>query len=203
MKQTVEEVAREAAEDCYECHYDDSLEMRLVKEAFIYGAEWQSKQSPWISVKEGLPEKNTGVFFTVEWKDSRKGYFVGLYYGNGQWESDNRIFLQDSPLYRITHYMPIPSFDDILEANRDVLERKRERRLNMEVNNGIIIDGVLHELKETKRNDCLKCSLRDLCQNEFGNGCLCWINLASELEMTNNEFKCRGKVTNIKIDKEE
>ena len=50
MKQTVEEVAREAAEDCYECHYDDSLEMRLVKEAFIYGAEWQSKQSPWISV---------------------------------------------------------------------------------------------------------------------------------------------------------
>lgn len=34
MKQTVEEVAREAAEDCYECHYDDSLEMRLVKEAF-------------------------------------------------------------------------------------------------------------------------------------------------------------------------
>ena len=127
MKQTVEEVAREAAEDCYECHYDDSLEMRLVKEAFRQGAEWQSKQSPWISVNERLPEKNTGVFFTVEWKDSRKGYFVGLYYGNGQWESDNRIFLQDSPLYRITHYMPIPSFDDILEANRDVLERIKEK----------------------------------------------------------------------------
>ena len=47
----------------------------------------------------------------------------------------------------------------------------------MEINNGIIIDGVLHELKETKRNDCSKCSLRDLCQNEFGNACLCWINL--------------------------
>lgn len=58
MKQTVEEVAREAAEDCYECHYDDSLEMRLVKEAFRQGAEWQSKQSPWISVKEQLPEPN-------------------------------------------------------------------------------------------------------------------------------------------------
>lgn len=73
----------------------------------------------------------------------------------------------------------------------------------MEVKNGIIIDGVLHELKETKRNDCLKCSLRDLCQNEFGNGCLCWINLASESEMTNNEFKCRGKVTEIKTRKKE
>ena len=90
----------------------------------------------------------------------------------------------------------------------------------MEVKNGIIIDGVLHELVETKRNDCLKCSLRDLCQNEFGNECLCWIALASELEMINNEFKCRGKVTvtlshkesknvgeiyrnGVKIDKEE
>lgn len=65
----------------------------------------------------------------------------------------------------------------------------------MEVKNGIIIDGVLHELKESKRDDCLKCSLRDLCQNEFGNECLCWIDLASESEMINNEFKCRGKVT--------
>ena len=51
MKQTVEDAAKEAAEDCYECQYDNSLEMRLVKEAFRQGAEWQSKQSPWISVK--------------------------------------------------------------------------------------------------------------------------------------------------------
>lgn len=71
----------------------------------------------------------------------------------------------------------------------------------MEVKNGIIIDGVLHELKETKRNDCLKCSLRDLCQNEFGYACLCWINLYSLSEIIHNEFKCRGKVTDIKIDK--
>lgn len=195
MKQTVEEVAREAAEDCYECHYDDSLEMRLVKEAFIYGAEWQSKQSPWISVKEGLPEKNTGVFFTVEWKDSRKGYFVGLYYGNGQWESDNRIFLQDSPLYRITHYMPIPSFDDILEANRDVLERKRERRLNMEVNNEIIIDGVLHESSE---GFCNECSLSRECCNILDDNYCAILDLG-----IGQRFVSRGKVTDIKTEKEE
>lgn len=195
MKQTVEEVAREAAEDCYECHYDDSLEMRLVKEAFIYGAEWQSKQSPWISVKEGLPEKNTGVFFTVEWKDSRKGYFVGLYYGNGQWESDNRIFLQDSPLYRITHYMPIPSFDDILEANRDVLERKRERRLNMEVNNGIIIDGVLHESSE---GFCNECSLYRECCNILDD------TYCSILDLGIGQcFISRGKITEIKTEEEQ
>lgn len=72
-----------------------------------------------------------------------------------------------------------------------------ERRLN-----GIIIDGVLHELKETKHKDCSKCSLRDLCQDEFGIACLCWINLASESEVINTEFKCRGKVTgNVSVEK--
>ena len=79
---------------------------------FKKGAKWQAKQSPWISVEEQLPEENTGVFFTVEWKDSHKGYFTGLYYGNGQWESDHRIFLPDSPLARITHWMPIPKFNE-------------------------------------------------------------------------------------------
>lgn len=30
-------------------------------------------------------------------------------------------------LLGITHWMPIPSFDEILEANRDVLERIKEK----------------------------------------------------------------------------
>ena len=114
MKQTVEEAARENILFNHRTVDRTLFGKDLAKFGemnFVQGAEWQSKQSPWISVNERLPEKNTGVFFTVEWKDSCKGYFVGLYYGNGQWESDNRIFLQDSPLYRITHYMPIPSFD--------------------------------------------------------------------------------------------
>ena len=130
MKQTVEEAARKNILFNHRT-VDRTLSGKdLAKFGeinFVQGAEWQSKQSPWISVKERLPGKNTGVFFTVEWKDSCNGYFVGLYYGNGQWESDNRMFLQDSPLYRITHYMPIPSFDEILEENRDVLERIKQK----------------------------------------------------------------------------
>ena len=35
----------------------------------------------------------------------------------------------------------------------------------MEVKNGIIIDGVLHELVETERNNCSKCSLWNKCGN--------------------------------------
>lgn len=72
----------------------------------------------------------------------------------------------------------------------------------MEIKNGIIIDGVLHELKETKCDNCLKCSLYNLCQDEFKNNCLCWINLISESKITNVEFSCRGKVT-VTLSREE
>ena len=46
MKQTLEEVAKEAAEDCYEMPYDEKLiNMKLIKEAFKYGAGWQKEQA--------------------------------------------------------------------------------------------------------------------------------------------------------------
>lgn len=119
MKQTVEEVAREAAEDCYECHYDDSLEMRLVKEAFIYGAEWQSKQSPWISVKERLPEVGEHVLTKGAY-----GFLICYFSSLGEWETGANVYKER---LGITHWMPIPSFEEILEANRYVLERIKEK----------------------------------------------------------------------------
>lgn len=135
MKQTVEEAAKEAAEDCYECQYDDSLEMRLVKEAFRQGAEWQSKQSPWISVKERLPEENENIIIMCE-----HGAIFNGTYCNGVWfcmdgyihdiYKSNPIYSSMSSipsLWEPVAWMPIPSFDDILEANKDVLERIKEK----------------------------------------------------------------------------
>ena len=44
MKQTLEEAAREAAEDCYEMPYNENLiNMRIIKEAFEFGVKWQAK----------------------------------------------------------------------------------------------------------------------------------------------------------------
>lgn len=113
MKQTVEEVAREAAEDCYECHYDDSLEMRLVKEAFRQGAEWQSKQSPWISVKERLPEEEQKVFvltmrYGVPYIQKEKFRRSSNLDTKERWIHGNSIVLA---------WLPIPSFDEILKNN--------------------------------------------------------------------------------------
>lgn len=123
MKQTVEDAAKEAAEDCYECHYDDGYEMRLVKEAFRQGAEWQSKQSPWISVNERLPEEGQKVFVLVmcygtpcirEEKFRRSSNLDT----KERWIHGNSIVLA---------WFPIPSFGEILKSNRDVLERIKEK----------------------------------------------------------------------------
>lgn len=123
MKQTVEEVAREAAEDCYECHYDDSLEMRLVKEAFRQGAEWQSKQSPWISVKDKAGcDTSSDCIVMVMNGDIFKAYFSS----KNKWMKSNRGYY-DEVIDDVVAWMPIPSFDEILEANKDVLERIKEK----------------------------------------------------------------------------
>ena len=83
-----------------------------MRKVFASGVEWQKKQSPWISVKERLPEENKGAFFIVEWKDHHKGYFVGIYEGNDCWESDHRIFLPNSPIGKVTHWMPMPELPE-------------------------------------------------------------------------------------------
>lgn len=113
MKQTVEEAAKEAAEDCYECQYDNSLEMRLVKEAFRQGAEWQSKQSPWISVKERLPEEEQKVFvltmrYGVPYIQKEKFRRSSNLDTKERWIHGNSIVLA---------WLPIPSFDEILKNN--------------------------------------------------------------------------------------
>ena len=61
----------------------------------------------------------------------------------------------------------------------------------MEINNGIIIDGVLHELCV---GICDECSLQNEC--DASSEIICDINM-------DQCFVCRGKVTDIKIDKEE
>ena len=65
MKQTVEEAAMDFAN--YESNNLDKLPFKVknvvdydngLTRGFKAGAEWQAKQSPWISVKERLPEQN-------------------------------------------------------------------------------------------------------------------------------------------------
>lgn len=133
MKQTVEEAAVDFAD--YELKNLDKLPFVVSAKAdydngltkgFKSGAEWQSKQSPWISVKERLPEEGKRVVFILEWRGIHRGYFAGLY-KKGKWETEERVYDTISFHGIVVAYMPIPSFDEILEANRDVLERIKEK----------------------------------------------------------------------------
>lgn len=107
------EVLKEVDADTYVSRHADSME------DFQCGAQWQSKQSPWISVKERLPESNITVLTKGAY-----GYLICFLSNLGEWETGANV---NEERLGITHWLPIPSFDEILEANKDVLERIKEK----------------------------------------------------------------------------
>lgn len=115
MKQTVEEAAREYADR----NWPNGRFNCTSEVSFIAGAEWQSKQSPWVSVKERLPEENKEYLVVL---DNRVIYVAQYNKNNKSW-----LIYGTGYTYNVVAYMPIPSFDEILEANRDVLERIKQK----------------------------------------------------------------------------
>lgn len=125
MKQTVEEAAREHQTHFEICDTEGTISgfingvHKQSYESFISSAQWQSKQSPWISVNERLPENNTVVLTRGAY-----GFLICQLSSLGEWETGANV---NKERLGITHWLPIPSFDEILEANRDVLERIKEK----------------------------------------------------------------------------
>lgn len=120
MKQTVEEAAREYSNDCR--NRQRHCEPYCIVD-FIYGALWQSKQSPWISVKDKAGcDTSDDCIVMVANGDIFKAYFSS----KNKWMKSNGGYY-DEVIDDVVAWMPIPSFDEILEANRDVLERIKEK----------------------------------------------------------------------------
>lgn len=123
MKQTVEEAAKEHQNKFETCDDEGTLSgfingmHKQSYESFIAGAEWQAKQLSWISVEERLPEENQEYLVVF---NSRE-ICVALY-NNKSW-----LIYGTGFTYNVVAYMPIPSFDQILEANKDVLQRIKEK----------------------------------------------------------------------------
>lgn len=119
MKQTVEEAAK-----TFSNHLTVSNVVKNLTElAFKAGAGWQANQSPWISVEKRLPEKD-GYYLVTD------GENVGAVYFFKEWNKFAVYEKYPYPFYKdgvIKLYMPIPSFDQILEANKDVLQRMKEK----------------------------------------------------------------------------
>lgn len=122
MKQTLKEAVSEYIEK-----YVSRNENASFSAAFRAGAEWKANQSPWISVEERYP--------SFDKDNNNKPYLVrvctgsieqSIYYATSPLVSRNRFGIE-MDWTRVTHWMPIPSFDEILEANKDVLERIKEK----------------------------------------------------------------------------
>ena len=136
MKQTVEKAANDYLnrilestdfeinfeEDNYDSGARDAT-LDVTERAFVSGAEWQAKQSLWISVKERLPEED-GYYFVTDGDVVEKVYFFKRWNKFVSTRDYPHLFYDEGV---IKAWLPIPSFDEILEANRDVLERIKEK----------------------------------------------------------------------------
>lgn len=131
MKQTVEEAARENILFNHRTVDRTLFGKDLAKFGemnFVQGAEWQSRQSPWISVKERLPEPNKLVLCRMVSNGAIVSGYIVVSSGRSPYvATDGGFEFEDWNGYECDMWMPIPSFDDILEANRDVLERIKEK----------------------------------------------------------------------------
>lgn len=124
MKQTVEEAAKVNAKKLYPVvqgmNYQNAID------AFKAGAEWQ-KNNQWISVEDELPSCSDKDLLLLG-IDSRGianipdiGY---MHYSKDNKPSKDGFVCGE--LIEVTHWLPFPSFDEILEENKDVLKRIKE-----------------------------------------------------------------------------
>ena len=116
MKQTVEEAAMQELHSSYAIIVDGELayQRQGMLNMFRKGAEWMAQQSPWISVEERLPETNKKVLVLCRRKRSGVCFVIENAYENGDWVTKSAMY------YETVAWMPIPSFDEILEANKGV-----------------------------------------------------------------------------------
>ena len=129
MKQTVEEAAydyatnktkfrkdvlKEVDADDYVSRHSDCME------DFQCGAEWQAKQSPWISVEDKLPSLNQKVIVY-----NGKQVYIS-HRTEKDYAKDANSFLYGLQTYNVVAWMPIPSFNEILEVNKFERQDKQD-----------------------------------------------------------------------------
>lgn len=140
MKQTVKEAARKEYPDTiYLQFYGDgdvdnageiSHENVTWCEDRIYptDVEYAKVKSPWISVKERLPEQNELVLCRMVSNGAIvSGYIFVEDKKTPRVATQGSFEFEDWNDYECDMWMSIPSFDDILDANKDVLERIKNK----------------------------------------------------------------------------
>lgn len=104
-RQTVEEAANEFCQKNFS-QLIDPLRQSLAS-LFKRGAEWQARQSPWVSVEERLPENQDIVLVRGEYGGKATAYLHG---------KDSGFIVYGEDAYKVfgevTHWMPIPDLEE-------------------------------------------------------------------------------------------
>lgn len=113
MKQTLEEVAKENILFNHRT-VDRTLSGSNLAQFgitnFIQGAEWQAKQSPWVSVKDRLPELGDPVLIRLKDGTVRLAVLDTDDNSDAYFWSDNYSYETISG-WDTTHWMPIPPLE--------------------------------------------------------------------------------------------
>lgn len=123
MRQDAEEAAKEYLSQ-FPWEEGDKLASHICefdfKAGFKAGAEWQAKQSSWININDRLPENKDDVLVLSRMNISGKYFVSSDSYDGKEWAVNLAMH------YTRVAWIPIPSFDEILEASKDVLQRMKE-----------------------------------------------------------------------------
>lgn len=112
MKQTV----KEAMQDAWRKYRNDDIGVIMkpsenFEKGFIAGVEWQAKCA-WTRISERLPEDGEEVLVLSRMNRSGKYFVTEDCYDKRRWSADTLAH------YKRIAWMPIPSFDKILETNK-------------------------------------------------------------------------------------
>ena len=122
MKQTLEEAAIKHQNGFSTCEdasvlgaFSNGMHHQSYK-SFIAGADWQAKQSPWISVEEKIGCNTSDDCIVM---DKYGEVFRAYFSSENKWLKSDNAYTEE--VDNVVRWMPIPSFDQILKSNKDVL----------------------------------------------------------------------------------
>ena len=105
MRQTVEEAAKDYA--IRKTSFRKNVLKDNCREDFKAGAEWQAKQSTWVSVEERLPENQDIVLVRDEYGGKATAYLHG---------KDSGFIVYGEDAYKVfgevTHWCHIPDLEE-------------------------------------------------------------------------------------------
>ena len=116
MGQTIEDAAKEYSSQ-FPWGEDDKIASLICendfKRGFKAGAEWQAKQSPWVSIKERLPKENDMVLCRMVSNGAIVSGYIVVEAGKPPRVATSGNFeFEDYGDYECDMWMPIPDLEE-------------------------------------------------------------------------------------------